>query len=120
MSSENVAVTVYEALDGVPSPATVLGCRIYSAQDACSVAQIASVPPSTTLRIDGRRGRVLLDCPGRDPAPAEHLVTELDGNPYDHPKLSCGKRYWIVVTADYYHYSDDADVTIRYVPFEVS
>lgn len=117
---ENVAVTIHEALDGVPSPATVLGCRVYSAQDPCSVAQIAAVPPATTLRIDGRRGRVLLDCPGRTPAPAEHMVTGPDGHPFDHPKLSCGKRYWVTVTADYYHHSADADVSIRYVPFEVS
>lgn len=117
---ENVAVKVWEALDGIPDPATALGCRVYSQRQPCSVAQIAGIPSNTTLRIDGRRGRVLLDCAGSPERGSEDMVTGPDGHPFEHPRFSCGTRYWVQVTADWYHMSDDANVRIAYVPVEVS
>lgn len=117
---ENVSVRVYEALDGIPNPVTVLGCRIYSEREPCAEALIAGVSPGATLTLDGRTGRTTLLCPGRDPEPGEGLALGREGRPFAHPRLSCGRRFWIVVAADYYHLSADASVRVRYVPFEVA
>ncbi len=116
----NVSVRIYEALPGVPDPATVIGCRLYSQRDPLSEALISWVPPGTTLTIDGRRRRVLLRCPGEGEQPGEDLCTGTDGLPYRHPRLACGDRYWVVIAADAYQLSRDASVKLVYVPFEVS
>lgn len=116
----NVAMRIYEALDGVPAPDTVLGCSVYGRREPCAEALIGWVPPGATIVIDGRHGRIITRTPGYADEPAEGVVTAGDGSPFTHPRLGCGQRYWVVLSADAYRMSIDGRVKLTYVPVEVS
>ena len=99
---ENVSITVYQAVTGLPNPMTSLGAEIYGTRQPESTALISRVPAGSTLALDGRDSSLTLNCPGFPPASGSPLVSTCDGRRYRHPRFCCGLRYWIIIEVDCY------------------
>ena len=95
----NVSITWWEAVQGLPSPATPTGLDYYLQRvPVADPALIADVPARSTVVIDSARQTEELWCPGSDPTAAR--VEACGGRRYRHHTLCCGSRYWVAVEID--------------------
>lgn len=85
----------------------------------CAELNIAVIPASATLRVDGTRRAVTVTCPGTDEVPASGAVTGTGGAPYAWPVLDCGVPYIACFEADAATIAPDAQITVRVVSREV-
>jgi hypothetical protein len=84
----------------------------------CSEINIAVVPQSSTIRVDGTRQSVTVTCPGSSEV-AGGGVTGTNGGPYTWPVLDCGVPYIACFEADAATIAPDATITVRVVSREV-
>lgn len=92
----DVAVFIWEAIAGIPSPSTPEGYAYYAARGPIvEPALIPYVPAYGSKVLDGRERSEYTLC-----APLENTrniadVSQCGGIRYQHPTLCCGRRYWV-------------------------
>lgn len=113
----NVRLQVWPAFNGVPSPATCEGEKVYRGMMPCTTGEVAGpLPAGGVLTVDGVNESTTLTCDGATPELAENLLTGRWGGSWSHPLQSSRCRYWLVVTWDCYGSADDAQVDFTLTP----
>jgi hypothetical protein len=111
----NLAIDVWTAIEGWPSPASCEGERLYRRVAPVANMQVGWLAAGATLVIDGTSGTIEQSCFGRGAQNAAGAVTSWQGA-FQHPRLAAGCRQWVTVTADCMFMSDALTVSVEFVP----
>ena len=98
----DLLITMWEAMPGLPDPATCAGEDIWCRRATAVPEFGVHIPAGSWLRLDGRTGTATLDCNGRT-SNAAPLVEGCNGGGLQLPTLCCGKRLWVAIDADCYN-----------------
>lgn len=116
----NVAIKVWPAWEGWPSPETCEGEELYETIKPClNPYMIPWIPANSTMVIDGAARQVRLSCFSSAFERADDKVDSI-GTGLDFPRLRGGCFYWVYISTDCFNRPDDFRVELTFTPVTVA
>lgn len=116
--ARNVAVKIWPAWNGWPSPETCEGEALYETIRPCEAPFfVPYMPAHSVMTIDGEAESVWLSCFGAARIRAEDRIQTL-GAALAFPTLKGDCRYWVYISTDCFNRADDFAARLCYTPIQ--